>query len=104
MSELRDASLTGDGQSVLRNGRLGMVDRFTIYSTNLMPSGVAAGLAAGEWAIYAGHAHALTFATQFTKMETLRSESTFGTLLRGLQVYGYGTLDGTAIAQAIVVP
>jgi hypothetical protein len=104
MSELRDASLTGDAQSILRNGRLGMVDRFTIYSSNLLPSGVAAGLAAGEWAIYAGHAHALTFATQMTKMETLRSESTFGTLLRGLQIYGYGVLDSTAIAQAIVVP
>jgi hypothetical protein len=104
MSELRDASLTGDSQSVLRNGRLGMVDRFTIYSSNLLPSGVAAGLAAGEWAIYAGHAHSLTFATQMTKMETLRSESTFGTLMRGLQVYGYGVLDGTAMAQAIVIP
>jgi hypothetical protein len=104
MSELRDASLTGDSQSILRNGRLGMVDRFTIYSSNLLPSGVAAGLAAGEWAIYAGHAHGLTFATQMTKMETLRSESTFGTLIRGLQIYGYGTIDSTAIAQAIVIP
>jgi hypothetical protein len=104
MSELRDASLTGDSQSILRNGRLGMVDRFTIYSSNLLPSGVAAGLAAGEWAIYAGHAHGLTFATQMTKMETLRSESTFGTLIRGLQIFGYGTIDSTAIAQAIVIP
>ncbi len=104
MSELRDASLTGDAQSILRNGRLGMVDRFTIYSSNLLASGVAGGLAAGEWAIFAGHAHALTFATQMTKMETLRSESTFGTLLRGLQIFGYGVLDSTALAQAIVVP
>jgi len=47
MSELRDASLTGDATSILRNGRLGMVDRFTIYVSNLLPSGVAAGLAAG---------------------------------------------------------
>jgi hypothetical protein len=102
MSELRDASLTGDGTSILRNGRLGMVDRFTIYSSNLVPSGVAAGVAAGEWLVYAGHAHALTFATQMTKMETIRSESTFGTLLRGLQVFGYGVIDNTALAQAVV--
>jgi hypothetical protein len=33
----------GRCQSVLRNGRLGQVDRFTIYSSNLLPSGVAAG-------------------------------------------------------------
>lgn len=101
-SELRDASLTGDGSSILRNGRLGMVDRFTIYSSNLLPSGVAGGLAAGEFAVFAGHAHGLTFASQMTKMETLRSESTFGTLMRGLQVFGWKVLDGTAIAQAIV--
>lgn len=103
MSELRDAALSGDGTSILRNGKLGMVDRFTLYSSNLLPSGAAAGLAAGEWAVYAGHAHALTFATQMTKMETLRSESTFGTLMRGLQIYGSSVLDGKALAEAIVV-
>lgn len=101
-SELRDASLTGDGTSILRNGRLGMVDRFTIYSSNLLPSGVAGGLAAGEFGAFAGHAHGLTFASQMTKMETLRSESTFGTLMRGLQVFGWKVLDGTALVQAIV--
>lgn len=104
MSELRDASLTGDSISILRNGRLGMVDRFTIYVSNLLPSGVAAGLAAGETAIYAGTQHALTFASQINKVETIRSEMTFGTLLRGLQVYGAKVLDGTALAQAIVTP
>lgn len=103
-SELRDASLTGDGSSILRNGRLGMVDRFTIYSSNLLPSGVAASLQAGEWVVYAGHAHGLTFASQVNKVETLQSELTFGTLLRGLQVYGYKVVDSTALAQAIVTP
>jgi hypothetical protein len=104
MSELRDASLTGDATSILRNGRLGMVDRFTIYVSNLLPSGVAAGLAAGESVIYAGTQHALTFASQINNVETLRSEMTFGQLLRGLQVYGYKVLDGKALAQAIVTP
>ena len=104
MSELRDASLTGDGTSILRNGRLGMVDRFTLYSSNLLPSGVAAGIAAGEWAIYAGVNNALTFATQMTEMETLKSESTFGTIMRGLQVFGYKVIDPVCLAQAIVTP
>jgi hypothetical protein len=103
-SELRQAYLSGDGVSILRNGRLGMVDRFTLYTSNLLPTGVAGGLAAGETAIYAGHAHGLTFASQVSKVETLRSEQTFGTVLRGLQVYGYKVIDGTAIAQAIVTP
>ena len=101
-SELRQAYLSGDGVSMLRNGRLGMVDRFTIYSSNLLPAGTAGGLAAGEYAIFAGHAHGLTFASQFTKIETIRSERTFGNLLRGLQVYGYKVVDGKALTQAIV--
>jgi hypothetical protein len=96
-SELRDASLTGDGYSVVRNGRLGMIDRFTLYSSNMLPVNT------GATAIYAGHPHALTFASQLTKMETLRAESTFGTIMRGLQVYGYKVIDGTAIAKAYCV-
>lgn len=101
-SELRQAYLSGDAVSMLRNGRIGMVDRFTLYVSNLLPQGVAAGLAAGEAAIYAGHAHSLTFASQINNVETMRSEMTFGQILRGLQVYGWKVIDGTALAQAIV--
>src|SRR5215475_8118443 len=104
-SELRQAYLTGDSVTPLRNGRLGMVDRFTIYVSNLLPKGPITGppaFAAGEWVMYAGHAHGLTFASQMSKVETMRSERTFGTILRGLQVYGYKVLDGTAIAQAVI--
>jgi hypothetical protein len=101
-SDLRQAYITGDSVSPLRNGRVGMIDRFTVYSSNLLPSGTAGGLAAGEFVLYAGHAHGLTFASQISKVETLRSELTFGTILRGLQVYGYQVIDGTALAQAIV--
>ena len=36
-SELRQAYLSGDSVTMLRNGRLGMVDRFTIYISNLLP-------------------------------------------------------------------
>lgn len=104
MSELREAYLSGDQTTMLRNGRIGMVDRFTLYTSNLLPSGVGAGLAAGEYLIYGGHAHGLTFASQMTKMETLRSEQTFGTIMRGLQVFGYKVVDGTALAQAVVIP
>jgi hypothetical protein len=101
-SDLRDASLAGDGTSMLRNGRLGMLDRFTVYVSNLLPTGVADSLAAGEFNVFAGHSHGLTFASQLTKMETLRAETTFGTVMRGLQVYGYKVTDGTAIVSSIV--
>lgn len=106
-SDLRDASLTGDGSSVMRNGRLGMIDRFTIYSSNLLPTSatdvdtdgnaIAANNADGATHILAGHSHGLTFASQLSKMETLRAETTFGTLMRGLQIWGRKVVDGTAL-------
>lgn len=100
-SELRDASLVGDSVSMLRNGRLGMIDRFTVYMSNLLPA-VASGGGGDHTQIYAGHSHGLTFASQLTKVETLRGESTFGTYLRGLQVYGRKVTDPTAIAMGRV--
>ena len=101
-SELRDAALTGDGSSILRNGRLGSIDRFTVYLSNLLPDGNHDSLAAGEFAIFAGHSVGFTFASQMSKVETLRGESTFGTILRGLQVYGRKVTKPQAITQAIV--
>jgi hypothetical protein len=95
-SELKDASLTGDGVTPLRNGRLGMIDRFTIYvSHNLNVS-------SGKTSIIAGHKMGFTFASQMTEMETLRAQSTFGNIVRGLQVYGYKVVKPTALAQAVV--
>ncbi len=105
-SELRQAYLSGDSVTMLRNGRLGMVDRFTIYISNLLPNNStdSANFQSGEWPVYAGHAHGLTFASQISKVETLRSELTFGQILRGLQVYGYQVVDGKALCQAYVTP
>lgn len=95
-SELKDASLSGDGSSIMRNGRVGMIDRFTIYmSHNLVTS-------SGKTNIIAGTKRGLTFASQMTEMETLRAESTFGTLIRGLQVYGYKVVKPEAIATAVI--
>ena len=95
-SELKDASLTGDGTSIVRNGRLGMVDRFTIYvSHNLYVD-------SGKYSIIAGHKMGFTFASQMTEMESIRAESTFGNIIRGLQVYGYKVVKPEAIAQAVI--
>jgi hypothetical protein len=105
-SDLRNASISGDGISLVRNGRLGMIDRFTLYSSNLLPSLSstpplpADGTHTNPTQIFAGHSAGLTFASQISEMETLRSESTFGTLLRGLQVYGAQVIDGTTMVGA----
>ena len=95
-SDLKDASITGDGSSPLRNGRLGMIDRFTVYvSHNLLKSG-------SEFSVIGGHTMGFTFASQMTNMETIRSETTFGNIIRGLQVYGYKVVKPEALATMIV--
>lgn len=93
-SELKDASLSGDGTSILRNGRLGMIDRFTLYLSNLLLPATGTPTA---YPVLFGTTAALTFAAQFTKMETIRSERSFSNLLRGLQVYGYKVVNGVAL-------
>lgn len=93
-SDLRDASLAGDGTSILRNGRVGMIDRFTIYMSNNTPTGIGAGTVTYG---YFGHPSGLTFASQFVNMETLRAESTFGDLMRGLNVYGFELVKPEAV-------
>lgn len=94
-SDLKDASITGDSQSVVRNGRLGMIDRFTLYvSHNLNVS-------SGKYSIIAGTKMGLTFASQMTEMETIRSETTFGDIIRGLQVYGYKVVKPEALTMAV---
>jgi len=95
-SDIKDASLTGDGASPLRNGRVGMIDRFTLYSSNLLPRYVDTN---SPFDIIAGHKVGLTFATQITKTETLRSETTFGTLMRGLQVFGMKVVKGDSLVR-----
>jgi hypothetical protein len=95
-SELKDASLSGDSASPIRNGRLGMIDRFTLYvSHNLNVS-------SGKTSLVAGHKMGFTFASQMTEMETIRAQSTFGNIIRGLQVYGYKVVKPEALSQAVV--
>lgn len=99
-SDLKDASLAGDGTSILRNGRLGMIDRFTLYHSNLLTSATDGAYTA--WHVIACQRYAISFAAQMTKMESLRAESTFGTLVRGLNVYGYKTLKTEALCDVYV--
>ena len=94
-SDLKDASLAGDGTSILRNGRVGMIDRFTVYMSNNLYK-PAAGTDANKTHTIYGHPKAMSFASQFTNTETVRLESSFGDGVRGLKVYGYKTVVPTA--------
>lgn len=112
-SELRQAYLTGDTASPLRNGKLGMIDRFTLYVSNNLSvvtdlgsdaasggTGGAADVAATS--IIAGTRDAISFASQMTNVETLRAQSTFGNIVRGLNVYGYSVVKPEALVNAYV--
>lgn len=96
-SDLKDAALSGDATSIMRNGRLGMIDRFMIYESNLLPYVTTAGDNAHR--IFAGVKGGLTFAAQIAKVESMRSELTFGQIMRGLSVFGSKMVDGTMVAE-----
>jgi len=95
-SDLKDASLSGDGTSMLRNGRIGMVGRFTLYLSNLVPY-TTDGAAANAYHVLFGTKHALTFASQLVENEDLPNPWGFGRLYRGLQVYGYKVVKSSAL-------
>jgi len=91
LSDLKDASITGLGESILLNGRLGKIDNITIYKSNLLPTGTAT--VGGNEVTYTvipfGHKNGLAFVTQLTKVETYRPEKKFMNAIKGLQVYGF---------------
>lgn len=99
-SDLKDASLTGDGSSVLRNGRIGMIDRFTLYVSHNLNNVVDSTFRC--FSVIGGHKMGFTFASQMTEMETIRAESTFGNIVRGLQVYGYKVVKPEALTRIYV--
>ena len=117
-SNLAQAQFMGDDTSALRNGLIGMIDRFKVYVTNQLPKAVAG--TATPWlsgdgtenaitsasnlkrrAIIAGHKCALTFASQITKMETVRNPNDFGDFIRSLNVYGFKCVKGEGLVTLI---
>jgi hypothetical protein len=105
-SNLAQAQFMGDATSTVRNGKIGTIDRFTVYVTNQLPKAILA--TNSPWlsgdgsensitstgdvkrrAIVAGHKSAITFASQITKMETVRNPNDFGDFIRSLNVYGF---------------
>lgn len=117
-SNLAQAYFTGDQSSIVRTGKIGMIDRFTVYVSNLLPRGAAdkawvPGLAdpatgaadAGAVArrmMVAGTKHACSFAQQIAKTEPLRNQNDFGDIVRGLSIYGRKVLKPEALTIAVV--
>jgi hypothetical protein len=117
-SSLAQAQWMGDSVSGVRNGKIGGIDRFAVYVTNQLPYMAASGTnwvsavgnetsvtgttnASKRRMIRAGHKSAITFASQITKMETVRNPNDFGDFIRSLNVYGYKTVKPDA--QAVLI-
>ena len=118
-SNLAQAQFMGDSTSMVRNGLIGAIDRFKVYVTNQLPKAIAGSNTpwlSGDGsensitsisglkrrAIIAGHKSALTFASQITKMETIRNPNDFGDYIRSLNVYGFKVVKPEALALCIV--
>lgn len=95
-SDLKDASMTGDSVTPLRNGKIGTLDRFTVYSSNNVAT--ATDGSDKVYHIIAGQKSALTFASQLINTEIIDNQNDFGKLMRGLQVYGYEVIKPEALA------
>jgi hypothetical protein len=112
-SDLKQAYLTGDSVTPLRNGKLGLIDRFTVYVSNNLATtadlgtdaasgGTGAAADSTAWNIMAGTRDAISFASQITNVETLRAQSTFGSIMRGLNVYGYKVVKPEALVAGYI--
>lgn len=118
-SNLAQAQFMGDATSVVRNGLIGSIDRFKIYVSNQLPkavSGTNTPWLSGDGsensitstsglkrrALIAGHKSAIAFASNMTKMETVRNPNDFGDYIRSLNVYGFKTVQGKGLCTAIV--
>lgn len=109
-SPLQQAYLTGDSESVLRNGKIGRIDRFTVYVSNLLPvaaagydyAGNVVGGAVARKCMLAGHTTAITFASQITKVESMPNPQDFGQLVRGLNIFGFSTIKPVSLVLAQV--
>ena len=117
-SNIAQAYFTGDQSSTIRTGKIGMLDRFSVYVSNLLPKGEAgknlvAGLSATSGGstltnakarrlMIAGTKQAVSFAMTVDKTEPLRNQTDFGDIVRGLAVYGRKVVKPEAMVVAQV--
>jgi hypothetical protein len=99
-SDLKNASLTGDGKSILRNGRIGEIDGLEIMVSNLMPSYTDGSTKTFD--ILCGNRDAITWAAQLVNNRSITDKDVFGTFYQGLYVYGHETVKPEGLARGYV--
>lgn len=94
---MKDASLSGDKESIIRNGRLGMIASMTIYKSNHLYSVTDGTTSTTCFYCLFGHPMGISFAEQLVETYVERAQNTFGKFLKGLHVYGYDVTKPTAM-------
>jgi hypothetical protein len=98
-SDLRIASLAGDGVSIVRNGKVGEIDRFTMYQSRNLLKQTSPGPA--QYIMF-GHSAGLTFASQIVECQMIDNPNDFGYIIRGLMVFGYQVIGPNYVGTAVV--
>lgn len=80
----------------LREGAIGRIAGMDVLvSTNLTAT-------SGSYYVLAGTNEAITFASQLSKVESLRDKDSFSDLVRGLYLYGAKTIQPKSLAKMVV--
>ena len=93
--KLMDASVTGDADSPLRNGRVttGLIQGFKLYMTN----NFAASSTSDYYKILWGHMSSTATANAIAKTEVIRDPDSFADVVRGLHVFGRKVLRSAGL-------
>jgi len=94
-SDLKNADLTGDSVSPLRNGRVGEIDRFTVYQSNLLDTTTDG--AFNVFNCIFGTREGISFASQLLYNRVIDNPNAFGRLYQGLQVFGFAVTKPEAL-------
>ena len=94
-SKLMDSSVTGDGASPLRNGKIhaGKIQGFSCYMTN----NFADSSTSNYYKVLSGHMSAVATASHIAKTEVVRDPDSFADIVRGLHVFGRKVIRSKAL-------
>ena len=100
-SKLLSEDFTNKG--IVRNGMVGqgMVRGFQLHMSNNLTTSGDGPSGTGYGYLLAGHKSCVATAEQINKVETLRSETSFADIVRGLHVYGRKVLRQESLVGAV---
>ena len=108
-SKLIQVQITGDQQSIVRNGRVldGLLHGMRLYKTNSFDDSttgtdVVNPGAAGKFYCLAGHMSSTSTASHISKTEVVRDTESFSDIIRGLHIFGRKVLRKESLALGVV--